>query len=538
MWGAQGQGAASGTRPELRLSKKEAKALQREVAQEDRRKSRRTGPWQQWLSNLKESRERTLMRPGPRGWRGPAGGAVNWFERPIEYQGTSVQVCGLWPFVVGSSSPVVGVPLGYHLLRGTLVCADPISWFRANLILNPSCFILGRPGLGKSSLTRRLVTILESWGVIPMVLSDTKPDYVKLVSAMGGQVIRLGRGRGHLNPLDLGPLVGELRALKDDTRRREAMEEMRGRRMTILTSLLTLMLGRSLAPHEDSIIAESLRVLDPEMDREIHLRDLRQVIAERPEALQALALASDEASYTRRVEGLLDSLTALGETGPFGDLFAESTSEHIIPGRPMVFDISGIDDADARFQAAVQSVCWNYGSAVVSAEKHLGEAEGREPRHYFLVMDELWRMIRASSEMVMFIDALTRLNRQRGIGQALITHTMSDLELSSEHLTKIAWGFVERSAMVFLGGLAPREMGNLEEVFALSASEKADITDWSSEGGVNPETNRAAAPPGLGKFLLKIGKKPGVPFRTMMTDVERHVNDTNTAWAVQNEPKH
>ena len=103
-------------------------------------------------------------------------------------------------------------------------------------------------------------------------------------------------------------------------------------------------------------------------------------------------------------------------------------------------------------------------------------------------------------------NSLTRLNRTLGIGQIMCTHTMGDLKLSSDHLTEIAWGFVERSAMVFLGGLAEREMGNLEEVFMLSQDEKSMITDWSAEGGINPDTNRAASPPGLGKFILKIGR--------------------------------
>src|SRR5699024_12016989 len=129
----------------------------------------------------------TPERPGRGGPNSPGGGHVNNMEVGIEYQGTSMQVCVLWPFIAGSSNPVVGVPLGYHLERQTIVCADPIFWFLANLILNPSGFVLGRPGLGKSSLMRRMVTILADWGGIPMVLSDTKPDYAELIQAQDGQ---------------------------------------------------------------------------------------------------------------------------------------------------------------------------------------------------------------------------------------------------------------------------------------------------------------------------------------------------------------
>ncbi|MGO1286010.1 MAG: hypothetical protein ACTHUU_12925 [Brachybacterium sp.] len=58
------------------------------------------------------------------------------------------------------------------------------------------------------------------------------------------------------------------------------------------------------------------------------------------------------------------------------------------------------------------------------------------------------------------------------------------------------------------------------------------VTGASS--GIGAAFARALAgrgPPGMGHFLLKIGKKPGVPLRTVLTEVERDVNDTNRSWA-------
>ncbi len=98
---------------------------------------------------------------------------------------------------------MIGVPLGNNLATGAAVCFDPVSWFqRAQLISTPSMFVLGKPGLGKSSLTRRRATGLAGYGVLPLVLGDMKPDYVDLIQALYGQVITLGRGRGYLNILD------------------------------------------------------------------------------------------------------------------------------------------------------------------------------------------------------------------------------------------------------------------------------------------------------------------------------------------------
>jgi len=65
----------------------------------------------------------------------------------------------------------------------------------------------------------------------------------------------------------------------------------------------------------------------------------------------------------------------------------------------------------------------------------------------------------------------------------------------------------------------------------MSDAETRLISDWSTEGGFSAEDSRCAAPPGQGKFLLKIDKEPGTPFEVVLTTVERDVNDTNRGWA-------
>lgn len=145
----------------------------------------------------------TATKPTSRGWRGPGAGPSNYLAAPEEWRATSRQVCGLWPFAAGSGSPMIGVPVGRNLLTGGTLCMDPISWFMpGKLISNPSAFVLGLPGLGKSSLIRHMLLGLMGYGVTPIVLGDKKPDYVDLIEAADGQVIRVGRGRGHLNVLD------------------------------------------------------------------------------------------------------------------------------------------------------------------------------------------------------------------------------------------------------------------------------------------------------------------------------------------------
>lgn len=61
----------------------------------------------------------------------------------------------------------------------------PGDYFLANLISQPSAFVLGRPGLGRSSLVRHIhVSVVPAWGIVPMILSDLKPDYVDVIRAL------------------------------------------------------------------------------------------------------------------------------------------------------------------------------------------------------------------------------------------------------------------------------------------------------------------------------------------------------------------
>ena len=71
-----------------------------------------------------------------------------------EFQATTTQLCGLFPFVAGSGTPAAGTPVGRHQLWGEVVCLDPLAWLRAGLVTNPGMFVLGQPGTGKSALVK------------------------------------------------------------------------------------------------------------------------------------------------------------------------------------------------------------------------------------------------------------------------------------------------------------------------------------------------------------------------------------------------
>lgn len=508
-----------------------------------------------------------IKRPGPRGWTGRGAGESVLVEPAPEWRGTTVQVCGLWPFGVGAGTPVVGVPLGRHIFTGATVCCDPISWFqRARLIRNPSMFVLGLPGLGKSTLVRRVLIGLSGYGNIPLVLGDVRPDYVDLIEALGGDVISLGGARGYLNPLDNAEAIdaagrmeqaavdleqaGPARDAGEEAARRqrigkllkgrdELLADARARRAALVSALITIQRNGLVLEREDNIIAAALDVLDERFDAlagEVPvLADLLAVVQQAPEAVRAVAVDRDDLNrYKVITEELEASLIGLVKGGRLGQTFSRPTSRPMRRDRPVVFDLSGIQDTQPALRAGALMACWSVGFGTVNVAQALADA-GLEPqRHYIIAMDEIHQALRSGPGMVERYDQLTRLNRKYGVGQMMITHTMHDLyALPTVEDREKARGLVERSGMQVLGGLPGAEMPLLTQVVPLSQAEQNLLNKWQEPPSWDPETGSEATPPGLGNFLIKVGARPGIPFQVHLTEAERPVHDTNRLWRAE-----
>ena len=480
----------------------------------------------------KSQKRSGLIRPGPRGWTNRGGGHAAYVEMAPEWRGTSVQVCGMWPFIAGSGSPMVGVPLGRHLYTNTTVCSDPINWFtRAKLISNPGVFVLGLTGRGKSSVVRRMATGLAAFGTLPIAFGDTKPDYADLISALGGNVLKLGRGQGTLNVLDPGAAMTAARRL-NDREREKLLADATGRRLNILCGLIELNRQQPVSDVESLILDTAMRYLDTQFPPGVAtLPHLVKVLDEGPVELRDVTLSrGNDDHYRRMTDPLQGSVMALTR-GALGETFAHKTTVHMDLAKPLCIDISGIPESDSKLQAAVLLACWAEGFAAIEAAQALTEA-GLEPeQHRFIIIDELWKVLQAGKGMVSRVDALTRLNRTRGVGQALITHTLSDmLSLSDEEDRQKAIGFAERAGYMILGGLPKRELPMLTQIVQLSQTEAELLEDWSAPASWDPATGTEAEPPGRGKFLVKVGGRPGIPIKVELTQSELAVNDTNQRW--------
>lgn len=516
--------------------------------------------------------DRGMGRVTPRrGWGGVGGGRSTYLSAPPMWRGTSVQVCGMWPYAIGAGAPLIGAPLGKHAMTGGTVCADPISWFSVGeLITAPTATVIGREGMGKSSLIRRMAVGASYFGQIPLVLGDLKPDYLNLTRQLGGQVSTIGRGRGSINPLDVAVTVEAVAQLEaaeppseraaeellpmldvserpvDATatelvmsKRREMVSELwsdaRGKRHAMVAGLCTVQRGGPLSDVEDTILAAGLGVLDERYRGEPVLADLVDAITSGNDAIREAAYdEGSEERYRDTIRPLVRTLNGLlREEGRIGGMFSRRTSTSLDLSRAACFDTSSIPADQTQLVAASLMACWQAGFQAVNTRVALGVAGVLPMAHYLIIIDEFWRVIASSgSGMIDRANELTRLNRQIGAGMVMIYHTIKDLEsLRDEHERLKAIGLIERSGLLIVGAVSPDEHDRLRRVRDFTDAELRLLTSWQDPPPLST-SGRGGAPAGRGKFMIKLGGRAGIPFQGVLTQVERQtgVHNTSALW--------
>lgn len=398
------------------------------------------------------------------------------------FSASSATAAAMFPFGAGSGAPRAGTPVGQHLFWKETVHLDPFAWLTGGLTTNPGMFQLGQPGTGKSAFAKRQLVGMVAAGVRPVVLGDPKGEYAALVARLDGHVVRIGRGNG-INPLDVPGEPGEVRT----------------QRLTLVAALCALVRGgQGLSSGEQVALAAA-------MDAVPGVPTLPAVLAE-------LRRSTEYEAVTQELRWTLELL--LG--GPLRGLL-DATSGHALDltAPAVAVDLSGIDD---ELMLAAAMICaWSWGRAAV------GAAAGGGSR-WFLVIDELWRTLRGAPGRVEHLDAITRLNRSRGIASLMITHSLQDLEaLPDPSDVAKAMGFIDRSGIVVLSGLPRRELDAVASVVPLTEAEKELVASWSAAH----RWRAGGAHPGRGRYLIKAGHRPGLPVVMRLTPFEQRLYDTD-----------
>lgn len=466
-------------------------------------------------------------RPAPRAWGWPVrgGGRAANVEGGVLYQGTSTQVCGLYPFAVSSGAVPVGVPIGRHMHTAEPVGLDPSEWLREGLVSNTGMWIMGQPGIGKSTIVKRLMTGLVAFGFAAVVPGDIKGEYSALVEHLGGRVWRIGRGLHALNPLDAGPLRAAL-AQTQGSERERLLETIRARRLSLLEALVVIVRRAEVSTTERRMLDVALDLCtsaaDGHPDREPVIPDVLRVLANPTAELRAITASADDTEFARDARDLVNTLALLCQGAIRGMFDRQSSISADLDAPALSLDISALDDDDDQVVAAAMLSSWAWAAAVIDGSTALGRR-----RRVFRVQDELWRALRVAPGLVERSDRVTRLGRHRGEVSAQVTHSLDDLEALPDEADRAkARGMASRNGITVLGGMADRELDAIRRITPLTTQEAAMVRSWAAP----PTWIAGTRHPGRGKYLIKSGERVGLPVALALAEAERTLYDTDQAW--------
>jgi hypothetical protein len=294
--------------------------------------------------------------------------------------------------------------------------------------------------------------------------------------------------------------------------------------MALLLALCALVRGRPITNGEEVILGRAIDILAERSTIDPTVPDVLALIETGNDELLAAARARSDGEYRRRVDELVPTLALLCD-GTLRGVFDGPTSRPIDLDSPAVsVDISRVAAAGDTLVAAAMLSVWSYGHALVDAAAVLADHNLGPRRQYLAIMDELWRALRGAPGLVEHADALTRLNRAKGMASMMVTHSLADLDaLPSAQDRAKAQGFVERAAIKILAGLPPRELNRVNDVVRLNTAERDLVSSWAAPEAWLP----GSAHPGRGKYLLKTGERPGLPVALTLVGDERTLYDTD-----------
>ena len=453
----------------------------------------------------------------PRGYAKPFAGRASKTPSIPVYRGSTKQTQGLYPWLYGASMPPAGIYVGVDCLTGGAFSCHPIEWLRLGLITNPNLLITGVPGAGKSATIKALATRLMACGVKTFVLGDIKNEYANLARALGVQPVELGPGLGaRLNPLDAGPLGDNLPS--DPERLRERLDEIHRRRITLLSSLLVMRLGRALTPTEEAALSLAIhhatgqargntRLPDPTIPEVWTL--LRDPL---PEMAEDLRVPDHDVNELR--EMIRPATDALGNMvkGSLSGLFDGQTTVRPDFSAPIqTVDLSRIDGRGDETVAMTLACVSTWGQAAI-------DEPGGPVR--LVVRDELWRAMRVPA-MIRKLDSDLRLSRAQGTIQVLSTHRLADFEAvgaaGSEEVTLAKNLIASCDVRICLAqDTAPLAM--TRDVIGLTDTECAHIGSWTGEQ--------------IGRAVWKVGRSASHVVQCVLTPVERQLYYTNEKMSV------
>ena len=438
------------------------------------------------------------------------------------FRGSTGQVQGLYPWLYGASMPPAGAYIGVDCLAGGAFSCHPIEWLRRGLISNPNILVTGVPGAGKSAIIKALAARLMPYGVRAFVVGDLKNEYAALARALGVEPVELGPGLpARLNPLDAGPLGDNLPPDRDSLR--ERLAEVHRRRLTLLSSLLVMRLGRGLSPTEEAALSLAIQHASGHRPRPGETagqadRGARLASPTIPQVWELLRDPLPEMAHEMRVrrdstaelrEMIRPAADALGNMvrGSLSGLFDGPTTVRPDFGAPIqTVDLSRINGRADETVAMTLACVSSWGQAAI-------DEPGGPVR--LVIRDELWRALRVPA-MIRKVDSDLRLSRAQGTIQVLATHRLADFEVvgaaGSEEVS-IATHLISSCDVRICLRQDTAPLAATRDVIGLTDTECAHIASWTGQQ--------------VGRAVWQIGRTASHVVQLILTPAEHKLYWTN-----------
>ncbi|GAA2522512.1 type VI secretion protein [Pilimelia columellifera] len=461
----------------------------------------------------KPPRRQAHRIPPRRGHPRPFHGRAPLVPNVPVHRGSTGQVQGIYPWLNGASLPPYGAYIGVDTITGAAFPCHPIEWLRRGLITNPNMLITGTPGAGKSGTIKAMGLRLMAYGVKMLVSGDIKGEYNKFAEALGVAPVKIGPGLpARLNPLDAGPLGRNLP--HEEHALRERLDEVHRRRITLLSSLLSVRLHRELTPTEEAALSLAIHFAAGHSDRDRRVFDptIPEVWAllrdPTPEMAYELRIRDDDPRELR--EMIRPTADALGNMvqGSLSGLFDGPSTVGLDFDAPIqTVDLSRLDGRNDDTISMTLACVSSWSQAAID------QADGPVR---MVVRDELWRALRIPA-MLRKVDSDLRLSRAQGTIQMLATHRLADFDsVGPEGSAEVA---IARNLLAscdvricMMQDITPLEA--TREAVGLTDTECAHIASWS--GSEN-----------IGYGIWKIGRNNSYSVSVRMHPAERALFETN-----------
>ena len=472
-----------------------------------------------------------------RGVSGLGGGRVLPARTPgIIIEGSTRQMPGLWPWTIGGDSPIIGAPLGHHLIHQRPVHFDQLDWFNAGLITAPVTIIIATNGSGKSTLAARLMTYAIATGRCPIAAADIKPDHAERIERFGGQIIRMNRDI--INPLAPGAM-GRAALLLSGDKQETLRADMLQSQLLNMKTLIRLQRGNQpIGDVEGAILDEAIRHLNSNptqaADFAPELKHLDELLETPTAEMMHKAVARSVDEYHAAAHRLIGSVRAMvSPSSLFGRMFSGQTTHPLDTDSTGIdIDVSRVPEGDKDARGAAIALGWTESYAAVTAAHALSDAGKARARVFDLYLEELWQVLGAGDIVLDILNRESRTNRTKGTTITSMTHSVSDFAGSVDaSQADTAQAIFEKCQVRFYGRVGRKERLRLADYENFTDAEIAMFTSWGRAHGLHSSDQGAQRrqAPGLGHFIMKLSEDDGagIPFKVHVPESQRRLHNTS-----------